>query len=91
MNTQLYDEHYLNVLSSVYYDNIRQIERLCQTNHEIRDILMYANNRNRTNNRNRANNRNRTNNTSRAQYMNSLDSRNYNRNYAYDYSPYAGK
>jgi hypothetical protein len=79
MNIPLYDEHYLNVLSSVYYDNIRQIERLCQTNHEIRDILLraHANNRNRTNNRNRANNRNRSNRANNTQYMNSLDNRNY--------------
>ena len=97
MNIPLYDEPHLNVLSSVYYDNIRQIERLCQTNREIRDIMMsalrgYANNRNRTNNRN---NRNRQNNRNHAQhnsnytqYMNSLDNRNYyntsNRNYTYD-------
>jgi len=89
MSTPLYDEHYLNVLSSVYYDNVRQIERLCQTNHEIRDILMsdlrgYANNRNRPNNRNNRNNRNRSNNMNRpnvnysnyTQHMNSLDNRN---------------
>ena len=86
MNTPLYDEPYLNVLSSVYYDNIRQIERLCHTNREIRDILMrgYANNRNRVHHRNRTNNRNRAqNNSNHTQYMNSLDSRNYNHNYTY--------
>jgi hypothetical protein len=98
MNTPLYDEPYLNVLSSVYYDNIRQIERLCQTNHDIRGILMsalrgYATHRNRANNRNRAHNRNRANNmnhspnTNYTQYMDSLDNRNYNRNYVYDYTP----
>jgi len=92
MTAPLYNEHYLNVLNSVYYDNIRQIERLSQTNQEIRQILMYdlrgnSNNRNRSN-RNRAN-RNRANNFSNyTQYMNSLDNRNYyhapNRNYTYD-------
>jgi hypothetical protein len=95
MNIPIYDEHYLNVLSSVYYDNIRQIERLYQTNHEIRDILLraHANNRNRTNNRNRPNNRNRQNrpnNSNYTQYMNNIDNRNYyrapNNNYAYEHA-----
>jgi hypothetical protein len=99
MNVPLYDEHYLNVLSSVYYDNMRQIERLCQTNHEIRDILMsalrgYDNNRNRTNNRNRMNNRNRQNrsqnNSNYNQPTNSQGNRPYypatNHIYTYDYT-----
>ena len=91
MNTPLYDEHYLNVLSSVYYDNIRQIERLCQTNREIRDILISDlrgsnNNRNRRNRRNRPNDMNYPHNTNYTQYTNSLDNRNTNHNYAYDYT-----
>lgn len=58
MNNPLYGEHYLNVLSSMYYDNIRQIERLTQTNNEIRGILRSSlnNNNNRRNRRNRSNN-----------------------------------
>jgi hypothetical protein len=62
MNTPLYDNHYLNVLSSVYYDNIRQIERLNQTNSEIQGILRSSlrenNNNNNTNRRNRRNHSN---------------------------------
>lgn len=78
MNTPLYDDHYLNVLSSVYYDNIRQIERLSQTNNEIRGILRESLARHNNNNNNR--NRNRRNRT------NSIDNRNYNRNHGTTYS-----
>jgi len=63
MNTPLYDNHYLNVLSSVYYDNIRQIERLNQTNNEIQGILRSSLRENNNNNTNRRNRRNRSNNS----------------------------
>lgn len=90
MNAPLYDEPYLNVLSSVYYDNIRQMERLSQTNREIRDILTAALRASNNNNRNSRNRRNRSNNMNYPQnnsnYTYNLDNRNTNRNYAYDYT-----
>jgi hypothetical protein len=84
MNTPLYDEHYLNVLSSVYYDNIRQMERLCQTNREIRDILTSALRGSNNNNRNSRNRRNRPNNMNYSH--NHVNNRNTNHNYVYDYT-----
>ena len=60
MNTPLYDDRYLNVLSSVYYDNIRQIERLIQTNNEIRVILRESLARHNNNNNRNRNRRNRS-------------------------------
>ena len=83
MNTPLYDDHHLNVLSSVYYDNIRQIERLTQTNNEIRNILrasLRGYNNNSRNNRNRRNNRNSLENPNNMNYRTS------DRNYGTSYS-----
>ena len=77
MTAPLYNEPYLNVLNSVYYDNKRQIERLSQTNHEIRDILMSAHRGTRNNRSNRNHSHNNTNNT------NNTNNRNYSRNYTY--------
>ena len=79
MNTPLYEDHYLNVLSSVYYDNIRQIERLTQTNNEIRGILRSSlNNNNNNNRRNRRNRRNRSNNMNSLENPNNSNYRTYN-------------
>lgn len=85
MNTPLYDDHHLNVLSSVYYDNIRQIERLTQTNNEIRNILR-ASLRGYNNNRNNRNNRNRRNNMSSLENPNNTNYRTSNPNYGNSYS-----
>lgn len=74
MTAPLYNEQYLNVLNSVYYDNIRQIERLSQTNLEIRQILISSHRGTRNNRSNRNNSQNNVNNT---------NNRNYSRNYTY--------
>ena len=74
MTAPLYNEQYLNVLNSVYYDNIRQIERLSQTNQEIRQILISAHRGARNNRSNRTNSQNNVNN---------VNNRNYSRNYTY--------
>jgi hypothetical protein len=71
MTAPLYNEQYLNVLNSVYYDNIRQIERLSQTNQEIRQILISAHRGARNNRSNRTNSQNNVNN---------VNNRNYSRN-----------
>jgi hypothetical protein len=74
MTAPLYNEQYLNVLNSVYYDNIRQIERLSQTNNEIRQILISTHRGARNNRSNRNHSQNNTNNT---------NNRNYSSNYTY--------
>jgi len=75
MTAPLYNEQYLNVLNSVYYDNIRQIERLSQTNQEIRQILISAH-RGARNNRNYSHNNVNNN-------VNNTNNRRYSRNYTY--------
>lgn len=81
MTAPLYNEHYLNVLNSVYYDNIRQIERLSQTNHEIRQILISSHRGTRNNRSNRNHSHNNANNS------NNSNNRNYSRNYTYPRNP----
>jgi hypothetical protein len=83
MTAPLYNEHYLNVLNSVYYDNIRQIERLSQTNQEIRQILISAQRGTRNNRSNRNHSHNNVNNTNNTNNVNNVNNRNYSRNYAY--------
>ena len=83
MTAPLYNEHYLNVLNSVYYDNIRQIERLSQTNQEIRQILISAQRGTRNNRSNRNHSHNNVNNVNNTNNVNNVNNRNYSRNYSY--------
>lgn len=82
MTAPLYNEQYLNVLNSVYYDNIRQIERLSQTNLEIRQILISAHRGTRNNRSNRNHLQNNVHNNVHNN-VNNTNNRNYSRNYTY--------